>query len=237
VNEGDRQLLEYIREFRLVTREQLERLTGRQTIWRRLKVDPPAPLIASKQVFFKIPRSENHFYVFAPHPIERRSEERLAHELLITDIHIALYQTGYLAFWEQGKEAWKGDVHQDAFAILHTEKGRLHLFIEADTGSENHHQVAGKLQTYNSYPDKPFRLLFVTVTEQRAQNLAHLAENFILREERRYYLFTSIDLLTKISLSPICFLPFENSRCAIIPYLAKSSLMVLQKHQDQGLGS
>lgn len=222
MNEGDRQLLEYIREFRLVTREQLERLTGRQTVWRRLKIDPPSPLIASKQVFFKVPRSRNHLYVFADHPIERRSEERLIHELLITDIHIALHQTGYLAFWEQGKEAWRKAVHQDAFAILQTEKGKLHLFIEADTGSENHQQIAGKLQTYNNYPDKPFRLLFVTVNEQRARNLARLAENFIMREERKYYLFTSADRLTKVPLAQICYVPFETSQAVIIPGLAPS---------------
>jgi len=220
LNEGDRQILELITEFRLVTVEQLERLTKRNTLWRRLKVEPPAPLIQSKQIYFKKPKNKNLPYVFSDRPAERRSEDRLDHELLITEIHIALYQTGYLAFWEQGRESWKGSIHQDAFAILQTQKGKLHLFIEADTGSENHQQIAGKLQTYNNYSDKPFRLLFVTVTEQRARNLARLAENFIVREERKYYLFTSADRLTKTALAPICFVPFEDSPASILPGLA-----------------
>jgi hypothetical protein len=111
-------------------------------------------------------------------------------------------------------------VHQDAFAIVQTNKGKLHLYIEADTGSENHQQIAGKLQTYNSYPDKPFRLLFVTINEQRAQNLVRLAENFIVREERRYYLFTSAHKLKQTPLEAICFVPFESDQAPIIPGLA-----------------
>jgi hypothetical protein len=218
--DSDRELLEHVKEFRLVTIEQLERLTGRRTIWRRLKVEPPAPLIESRQVFYKKPKNKNLPYVFSDHPIERRSENRLDHELLITDIHIALYKTGYLVLWQQGKETWRGSVHQDAFAILHTEKGRLHLFIEADTGSENHQQIAGKLQTYSSYPDKPFRLLFVTVSQLRAQNLARIAESIIAREERKYYLFTSADLLRESTLAPICYVPFELNQAVIIPGLA-----------------
>lgn len=222
MNNGDRQIFEYIKEFRLVTVEHLERLTGRQTVWRRLRVkNPPAPLIESKQVFFKRPKNKNLPYVFSDRPIERRSEDRLDHELLITDIHIALHTTGTLAFWEQGKETWRSSVHQDAFAILQTEKGKLHLFIEADTGSENHQQIARKLQTYNTYPDKPFRLLFVTVSEARARNLARVAESFIAREERKYYLFTSADKLTQAPLSPLCFVPFESGHAAIIPGLAR----------------
>jgi hypothetical protein len=215
--DGDRELFKYIKEFRLVTIEQLERLTGRRTVWRRLKVNPPAPLIENKQIFYKKAKNKNLPYVFSDHPIERRSENRLDHELLITDIHITLYKTGYLVLWEQGKETWRSNVHQDGFAICQTEKGRLHLFIEADTGSENHQQIARKLQIYNTYPDKPFRLLFVTMNEQRAQNLARLAENLILREERKYYLFTSAKRLILTPLAPICFVPFETNQTAILP--------------------
>jgi hypothetical protein len=218
--DGDRQLIEYIKEFRLVTIEQLETLTGRHTLWRRLRVkQPTAPLIAGKQVFFKKPRNKNLPYVFADHPIDRRSEDRLEHELLITDIHIALHTTGYLSYWAQGKETWRNSVHQDAFAILQTEKGKLHLFIEADTGTENHQQIAGKLQTYNNYPDKPFRLLFVTIAEPRARNLARLAESFIARDERKYYLFTSAGAIKETPLSPICFVPYENTPAVIAPGL------------------
>jgi hypothetical protein len=219
--DGDRQLVEYIKEFRLVTIEHLEQLTGRATLWRRLRVkEPTAPLIAEKQVFFKKPRNRNLPYVFADHPIDRRSDDRLEHEILITDIHIALHSTGCLSYWAQGKEAWRGSVHQDAFAILQTERGSLHLFIEADTGSENHQQIAAKLQIYNNHTDKPFRLLFVTVAEARARNLARLAESFIPREERRYYAFTNSDRIKHDPLAPICFVPYETTPAAIAPGLA-----------------
>jgi hypothetical protein len=223
MSKGDLQILELIKEFRLVTREQLEQLTGRQTIWRRLQVKGhTSPLIASKKVFYKRPSNKSYPFVFSDHPIDRRSESTMAHELLITDIHIALHKTGFLTFWDQGKEAWKGAVHQDAFAILRNPsvqgpEDRMHVFIEADQGSENHQQIVEKFQTYIAYPDKPFRVLFVSLSPLRAQNLKNLAENFIKRQERFYFLFTSADALKSNALARICLMPHEENSSELMP--------------------
>jgi Replication-relaxation len=223
LNDGDREILSFIKEFSLITREQLEKLTGRQTVWRRLRVKAPtSPLIKDKHVFFKQPRNNNLPFVFSDHPIQRRSEGRLDHELLITDIHIALYQTGYLVSWEQGKEAWKREVHQDAFAILRNPNidephNKMHLFIEADLGTENHQTIAEKLRGYLAHPDKPFRTLFVTLTEARAHNLKRLAETIVRKEERLYFLFAGAPVFLKNPLAQLCLVPYENELSQLMP--------------------
>jgi hypothetical protein len=217
LNDGDLQILSYVKEFRLVTVEHLKQLTGRQTIWRRLKVQPLSSLIQQKHIFFKKPKNKNLPYVFSDHPISRRSEDRLDHELLITEAHIALHLTGQLIFWEQGRAAWKKGVHQDAFAVLQNEKGKIHLFLEADIGTENHQQITGKMDTYIHYPDKPFRVLFISLTAKRANNLSLLAESIITRDQRKHFLFTDLSSVKAKLLCSICFMPYENDLQLIMP--------------------
>ena len=122
---GDKEIVRFVNEFRLVTIEHLEGLTGRKTIWRRLPV-----LLAEKQVYKK-ERGINEKYVYSCTPLHKRSVFTIDHDLMITDIHVALHKTGTLIYWEQGKDCWKDRVHQDAFCTLniHTSRTSTRLTI------------------------------------------------------------------------------------------------------------
>jgi len=126
---GDKEIVRFVNEFRLVTIEHLEGLTGRKTVWRRLPV-----LLEQKQVFKK-ERGINEKYVYSCVPIHRRSVFTIDHDLMITDIHVALHDSGALIYWEQGKDCWREKVHQDAFCTLEhpqrQEANKIDYFIEA----------------------------------------------------------------------------------------------------------
>jgi len=220
LTDGDKDIIRYVAEFRLVTIEHLESLTGRKTIWRRLP-----RLLKSKHVFKK-ERGINEKYVYACTPIQNRSSFTLAHELMITDIHVALDRTGTLVYWEQGKEMWRGQVHQDAFCTLENsqrqEANRIDYFIEADTGTENHQDIATKIHGYLEHfngSEIPFRVLFVTTSNGRAENLAKLTETLIPQSKRKLFLFAPLEDFKRNCLQPVCFLPYETSGFSILPGL------------------
>jgi hypothetical protein len=219
--EGDREIVGFVAEFRLVTIEHLERLTGRKTIWRRLPV-----LVQLKQVFKK-ERGINQKHVYACSPVHKRSLFTIDHELMITDIHVAFHQTGTLVYWEQGKDCWKGNVHQDAFCTLQhphrKDANRIDYFIEADTGTQNHRDIATKIQTYLDYMSvqpNPFRVLFATISNVRAENLAKLAQIVVPHEKRRAFLFTTIEHLKNDCLGRICSVPYSRDSVSILPGLS-----------------
>jgi len=218
LTDGDKDIIRYVSQFRLVTIEHLERLTGRRTIWRRLP-----GLLKHKQVFKK-ERGINEKYVYAFTPIQNRSSFTLAHELMITDIHLALHKTGALVYWEQGKETWRGHVHQDAFCTLENsqrlEANRIDYFIEADTGTENHRDIATKIDGYIEHFDGseiPFRVLFITTSDARAENLARLAETLIPQAKRKLFLFAPLEDLEQNCLLPVCLMPHERGTFSIFP--------------------
>jgi len=217
---GDRDIVRFVNEFKLVTVDHLERLTGRNTVWRRLPV-----LLEQKQIFKK-ERGINEKYVYSNAPIKRRSLFTLEHDLMITDIHVALHTTGKLVYWEQGKDTWKSKVHQDAFCTLehpHRPDLTIDYFIEADTGTQNHRTIALKLQTYLDYFDRhqaPFRVIFATPSQSRAKNLARMAQTCVESKRRKLYLFTPLELFLQNCLSPVCHMPHEAELFSILPGLA-----------------
>jgi hypothetical protein len=219
--EGDREIVRCVAEFRLVTIEHLERLTGRKTIWRRLPV-----LVQLKQVFKK-ERGINQKYVYASSPVHKRSLFTIDHELMITDIHVAFHQTGILVYWEQGKDCWKSNVHQDAFCTLQhphrKDANKIDYFIEADTGTQNHRDIAIKIHSYLdhlSVHPNPFRVLFATISEIRAHNLAEVAATIVPHEKRRAFLFTTLEDLKRDPLGPICRMAHSRESVPILPGLA-----------------
>jgi hypothetical protein len=218
--DGDREIVRFVTEFRLVTIEHLERLTGRKTVWRRLPV-----LVQLKQVFKK-ERGINERYVYAPSPVQKRSLFTIDHELMITDIHVALHQTGTLVYWEQGKDCWRGNVHQDAFCTLEhpqrKEANKVDYLIEADTGTQNHRDIAIKIQAYLDYltiHPTPFRVLFAAPSAVRAKNLTKLAQAVVPHEKRRAFLFTTVEDLTRDCLGSICLMPHSGDVVSILPGL------------------
>jgi protein involved in plasmid replication-relaxation len=217
---GDRDIVRFVNEFKLVTVDHLERLTGRKTVWRRLPV-----LLEHKQIFKK-ERGINEKFIYSSSPIKQRSPFTLEHDLLITDIHVALHTTGKLIYWEQGKETWKTNVHQDAFCTLeHPLQPDLTIdcFIEADTGTQNHRTIALKLQGYLDYFQRnpsPFRVVFATNSEARAKNLARVAETCIDPKRKKLYWFTPVQALRQNCFGPIGYMPYEQILTSIFPGLA-----------------
>jgi hypothetical protein len=192
-------------------------------VWRRLPV-----LLAHKQVFKK-ERGINEKYVYSGIPIRKRSVFTIDHDLMITDIHVALHKTGTLIYWEQGKECWRDKVHQDAFCTLeHPQRkdaNKIDYFIEADTGTQNHRDISEKIQSYLdcfNVQDTPFRMIFVSASRLRSQNLAKLAKTVVPYNKRRIFLFTTVEDVKRNCLGPVCIVPYDENPCSIFPMLLLS---------------
>jgi hypothetical protein len=218
--DGDKEIIRFVNEFRLVTVEHLEALTRRKTVWRRL------PVLLEQKHVFKKERGMNEKYVYSCSPIRRRSVFTIDHDLMITDIHVALHHTGTLIYWEQGKDCWKDRVHQDAFCTLEhpqrQEANKIDYFIEADTGTQNHRDIKEKIETYLNYltlRQVPFRVIFVSLSRLRAKNLVKLAETIVPHQRRRVFLFTTIEDLKNDCLASICFMSHDGNLVSIFPGL------------------
>jgi len=110
-----------VREFHLVTERQLSELTGRQTLWRRL------PILTAQKKLYRKRGSGYEPYVYASYDISRRGD--FEHDLMITDIHIALRKTGRLVRWAQSGQKRKGELNEDAFCILGADGKHLSCLI------------------------------------------------------------------------------------------------------------
>ena len=145
----------------------------------------------------------------------------LKHELLIVDIHVALALAAgelQLVAWREGRELVDTvtvpdqhgmkqlPVRPDAFFTLEDSRrppgaNRAHFFLEADRSTMAQSRFVEKIQAYwhyleqglheKKYGIKNFRVLTVTMTDQRAANLSALAVSILPERARKYYLFTS----------------------------------------------
>jgi hypothetical protein len=199
-----------VAEFRLVTLAHLSKLKPQGGTRRNLK-----RLEEAGKIHRLKPTNRCEHHVFSTQKLDRKSRERLPHDLLITDIHVELYLTGLLKFWEQGKTAWKGNIHQDAFSILEHPRmvsphNNFHFFIEADSGVEDYQEIGEKIQLYSEYPDKPFRVLFVTSRAGWAQRLAKAMERYVDKDARKFYFFAQATEFLANPLGPVCHMPFEE---------------------------
>ena len=212
----DTELLYYVNEFYLVTEAQLARLTGRQTLWRRL------PVLVREKKLYRARHGRYAPYVYAAYNIAKRKS--FEHDLLITDIHIALHQTGQLMRWQQPRDKKEGALNDDASCILAvpTAEGvkEMHCFIEADTGSEPDWQIREKIERYTSYYNKhkmPFRVLFVAPDERRKQELVRVSERLVSKEVSRMFLFASIERFQTEPLGTICSICHGEVAIRLVP--------------------
>lgn len=142
------------------------------------------------------------------------------HELMLTDIHVALWlaaKNGPLTFtrWEQGRGLhasvvidrqrlpWRPDALV-AFEDSRRQEGRnkAAFFLEADRSSEGHRQFAQKLQAYwaalnakmheKRYGIPSFRVLTFCLTDARARNLCGLTRATLPKEAWKFFLFTDV---------------------------------------------
>lgn len=107
---------------------------------------------------------------------------------------------------EQGKER-KLPVRPDGFFTLEDTtrppgQNRVHFFLEADRSTTTHTRFQEKLKAYwqyfqtsgheKKYGIKTFRVVTVTLTEERAANLCKAAEEVLPQQAKKFYLFSSL---------------------------------------------
>jgi len=212
----DSEILYYVREFHLITESQLQVLTGRQTLWRRL------PVLATQKNLYRTRRGQYAPYIYAAYNITKRRE--FDHDLLITDIHIALYKTGKLLEWEQPKLKKKDALNEDAYCViaihLPDTLKELHCYIEADTGSEPDWQIREKTERYLSYYSKhkkPFRVLFIASNKRRTHELMRIAQRSISKEASKMFLFAGIEKFKTEPFGLICSVCYSEKPISLLP--------------------
>lgn len=218
----DNEILYFVSEFHLVTEAQLARLTGRQTLWRRL------PVLVREKKLYRTRQGRYAPYVYAAYNITKRKS--FDHDLLITDIHIALYQTDRLVQWQQSKDKKEGALNEDASCILAVPTAasvkEMHCFVEADTGSEPDWQIREKIERYTSYYSKhkkPFRVVFVAPDDRRLLELVRVSERSVSKETSRMFLFASIEKFETEPFGAICSICHNENFIRLIPTLLASA--------------
>lgn len=152
----------------------------------------------------------------------------LNHTLLVTDIHAALILAGResekrLADWREGKQLYDSvtfyedgkkkrlPVCPDAFFQIEKAgkpETRLAFALEADRGTTTRRTFYDKINAYwrfleqnrqvKSYGVKWFRVVTVTLTNERAASLSQLAATIIPKKLRKYFLYKPRAFLVKI---------------------------------------
>jgi hypothetical protein len=215
----DNDILEAARTLELSTIDDLSEYLGRnkKSLERRL------PKLVSSKLLYRNRWASTEPFIYSTKDLSRRSPFTIEHELMITAIHTTLYKTDLLVDWQQGKEYWRGDVHQDAFCIL--ECGKVYdYFIEADTGTMNSKDIEKKIIAYLNHYEQtgiPFKTLFITSSKSRARNLSKTAEGAVSVKKRKLYLFTTIDSFKTDPLGDICFIPYEPILYSLMPQMVK----------------
>lgn len=147
----------------------------------------------------------------------------LNHTLLVTDIHAAFILGGRnsekrLANWREGKQLYESvsfyedgkkkrlPVCPDAFFEIEQSGKRLAYALEADRGTTTRRTFNDKIHAYwrfleqnrqqQTYSVKWFRVVTVTLTEARANNLADFAKELVPTSIQKYFLFTYKDRLS-----------------------------------------
>jgi len=124
-----------------------------------------------------------------------------------------------LVDWREGRELfdevfiqeYSGNrrlpIRPDAFFTLEDSRrpagaNRAHFFLEADRSTATQTRFGEKILAYwhylqqglhdKKYRIKNFRVLTITITDSRAENLSVLASSFLPESARKYYLFTTL---------------------------------------------
>jgi hypothetical protein len=226
MNTRDITIKRCVSDFGPLTREQLIALAQREealgapaTLWRRLL--PSKPLLARKEIYVRA-GAPNEKYVYADYDISRRKD--CDHDLITAWAHITFYYHFDLFHWKRPREKYKGKLNEDAFFIVRVplldRMGEIHYYLESDTGSEGYAQIEDKLKRYCDHFEregKAFFVLFVTLDQKRAIDLANRASRVVPEDMCNIFLFTSLDDLLANPAGLICYVPYEEDRFPIVP--------------------
>jgi hypothetical protein len=216
VRNKDAEILYFVREFRFVTERHLSDLTGRQTLWRRL------PVLVGQKKLYRRKRGVYQPHVYAAYNITNRKD--FDHDLMITDIHVALHKSGKLLTWVQPKEKLKGELNEDAYCVLSVASKKLHCFIEADNSSEPDWQIREKVERYLSHQygtQNVFRVLFVAPDSRRVKDLLRASQRAIPNNVSRVFLFTALPDFKKDCVGRICSICHDDNAVSLVPSEAR----------------
>ena len=215
MKDKDHEILYFVREFHLITEKQLAELTGRRTLWRRL------PVLTAEKKLYRKRRSVYAPFVYAAHNIIKRTQ--FEHDLMITEIHIALYKTGRLVDWRQSTQKLKGALNEDAFCAISAGSRQLRCFIEADNASEPDWQIREKVERYIAYHQETrerFRTLFVAPDDRRSCDLLRAARRVVTPDTSRIFLFVGLGDYKRDCLGPVCRLADDQQLVPMVPIKA-----------------
>jgi protein involved in plasmid replication-relaxation len=217
----DDQIILFAADYQLVTHQHLVELTGRhaKSLWRSL------PRLVARRLLFCRAQGMHKPNVYSTFDIRRR--ENFKHDLMITDIHVALNKTGMLLEWRQPRQRVKGGVNEDARFEMEVQmqdrRGKITFYLEADAGTEPSWMIEDKFKRYlRAREDERFNVLFVFPDERRAKAFARRAEKFLDRttpSTLKFLLFTTLDEMKADTLGPICNIAHSAAKFPIIPNL------------------
>jgi hypothetical protein len=219
----DDQIILLAAEYQLVTHQHLVELTKRhaKAVWRSL------PRLVVRRLLYCREQGMHKPNVYSTFDIRRR--ENFKHDLMITDIHVALNKTGMLLEWRQPRGKMKGGVNEDArfeMAVpMRDRTGKITFYLEADAGTEPSWMLEDKFKRYlRRREDERFNVLFVFPDERRAKAIARRAEKFLDKANPptlKFLLFTTLDEITGDPLGAICHIAHDTAKFPIIPNLLK----------------
>lgn len=220
----DDQIVLFAAEYQLVTHQHLVELTRRhaKAVWRSL------PRLVARRLLYRREQGMHKPNVYSTFDIRRR--ENFKHDLMITDIHVALNRTGKLLEWRQPRQKVKGGVNEDArFEVavpMQERTGRIAFYLEADTGTEPSWMIEDKFKRYLRLREhERFNVLFVFPDEKRTKAFAQRAERFLDKANPsilKFFLFTTLDEITVVdTLGPICRIAHNAAKFPLIPNLLK----------------
>jgi hypothetical protein len=219
----DDQIILFAAEYQLVTHRHLVELTRRhaKAVWRSL------PRLVARRLLYCRQQGMHKPNIYSTFDIRRR--ENFKHDLMITDIHVALNKTGMLLDWSQPRQKVKGGVNEDArFQMsvpMQDRTGKITFYLEADAGTEPSWMIEDKIKRYlRAREGEPFNVLFVFPDEKRAKAFARRAEKFLDKatpEALKFLLFTTLGEITVDPLGAICHIAHDTAKFPIIPNLLK----------------
>ena len=214
----DDSVLLHVGELRLATRALLSRLTGRNNSWLNESL---RRMVRQKKLYC---RRQGRWQpiIYATYDIRRR--EDFEHDLALSEIHVALAETGALLDWNQPRQKLEGQLNEDTSFELACPGGFIKYYLEYETGKNAWYQVDDKFKRYlDRRSQERFHVLFVLKDEQlkTVKQMTSRAERFVDRSKDsapKIFLFTTQEHMIRDPLGPICHIALDDKTTyALLP--------------------
>ena len=213
----DDNVLYWVNELRLATRAHIGQVTGRNNSWLNESL---RRMVGQKKLHCKL-RGRWLPTVYATYDIRRRGN--FDHDLPLTDIHVALAQSGKLLEWDQPRQKFEAELNEDTSFELEFRDGYIKYYLEYETGKNAWYQVDDKFKRYlERRGQERFHVLFVLKDEtlKTVSQLVKRAQRFIPQEQEsrwKWFLFTTFEQITRDPSGDICRIVYSPAKCPLIP--------------------